>query len=261
MDPLSIAATSAALRVSCLELYTFTESIIRDKVPDSDLAIATLGSVVRTVAPLLEEISNTWRSHSPSMMIHPTASFGMWLCVQSTLERTETILRQLKKKVEPIVESGRKRTFTKMYAKAWKLGLNVRAISTYRGCLDANHTALKVGVNMMRMCVRLHSGTPLQDKHSFLAVLDVEISNLEAGIHTARKLPFVDMQEDSERQELLVSMEGVVKSARAFHSFMATAPLHQPGAHEQDGHGSAPPPPYAQTLQAEASGGDGPQHT
>ncbi|KAL4912464.1 hypothetical protein BDW62DRAFT_214957 [Aspergillus aurantiobrunneus] len=122
MDPLSIATTSAALRVLCYELISFTDSIVRNKPPDSDLTIAGLGR-------------------------------GMWPSVQSTLERSEITLRQLKERVEPVVNSGRKRTLFKVHAKAWKLGLHVRAISTYRGCLETHHTALKVGVMIRRMWV------------------------------------------------------------------------------------------------------------
>jgi hypothetical protein len=84
-------------------------------------------------------------------MIHPSASFGMWPSVQGVLDSTGLALRQLKKKIEPIVNSGRNRTVFKVHAKAWTLGLKIRAISTYRGWLVANYLTLKVGATIMRM--------------------------------------------------------------------------------------------------------------
>lgn len=112
------------------------------------MAISGLGQDLQGVSYILDQINYAWRSNSSALMMHPSASFGMWPNVRNNLDSLRTSLQGLKKEVEPILNSGRKRTFFKVHAKAWKLGLHVTAITTYRGCLDAHLKALKVSANM-----------------------------------------------------------------------------------------------------------------
>lgn len=81
-------------------------------------------------------------------MAHPSASFGMWPNVQNILESARITLQGLKKELEPVVNSGRKRTFFKVHSMAWKLGMHSDSISKYQGILNALQKALKVGINM-----------------------------------------------------------------------------------------------------------------
>jgi len=115
------------------------------------MTIVGLGQTLREALPVLDEINNTWRAHSAALMMHPSASFGMWVAVQSSLERANITFQVLKMKVEPVVNSGKKRRLFKVHAKAGTLGLHVRSIATFRGCLGSHTTALKVGMHMMRM--------------------------------------------------------------------------------------------------------------
>lgn len=115
------------------------------------MTVAGLGQTLREALPVLDEISSTWRSHSAALMMHPSASFGMWVAVQGSLDRADITLQVLKAKVEPVVNSGQKRKLFKVHAKAWTLGLHVKSIATFRGCLGYHTTALKVGMNIMRM--------------------------------------------------------------------------------------------------------------
>ena len=166
MDPLSIAGNSAALKASCHEvcpvplfystplkliafkIISYTTSIIQDKVPDSDRTIANLGRDLHEVSNILDQLNFVWRSHAAVLMTHPSASFGMWPNLQNILESVRITLQGLRNGVEPVVNSGRKKTFFKVHAKAWNLGTQMDSISKYRGLLNALHKALKVGVNM-----------------------------------------------------------------------------------------------------------------
>ncbi|KAL3478683.1 hypothetical protein BJX99DRAFT_103558 [Aspergillus californicus] len=248
MDPLSIAATSAALKESCYELISLTDSLIHDKVPDSDLTISGLGVVLQSTSVVLDEVSDTWRSHSASLMMHPSASFGMWPNVQNTLERFEIIFRMLKGKLEPVVKVDRSRSF----AKAWKLGRHLNRISRCRCYLESNNKALKLGANMMIMCIRLETKTLPKDGQSSLTVLDTETEKLEAAIQTTRKLSTISVSSkiDIEKYGLIASMENLAKSAKSFYSFIATAPLA--ATTQGDGESSAPPPSYAQAVKPDS---------
>jgi hypothetical protein len=115
------------------------------------MTISNTGHDLNRICHVLDEIILTWRTHSAILMTHPSASFGMWTCVQSNLDNVRVTLQRLRQELEPVVKSGQKRTLFKVYAKAWKVGLHSRAIIAYRGRLEPHRKALKVGATMMSM--------------------------------------------------------------------------------------------------------------
>lgn len=115
------------------------------------MTISNTGHDLNRICQVVDEIIPTWRTHSSTLMTHPSASFGMWTCLQSSLDNIRVTLHHLKQELEPVVKSGQKRTLFKVHAKAWKLGLHIGAIITYRGRLEPHRRALKAGATMMKM--------------------------------------------------------------------------------------------------------------
>jgi hypothetical protein len=134
------------------QIISFTSGILRDSVPDGDMTISNTGHDLNRICLVLDEIIPTWRAYSSILMTHPSASFGMWTCVQTNLDNIRVTLQRLRQELEPIVKGGqKKRSLFKVYAKAWILGLHSCAIITYRGRLEPHRKALKVGATMMNM--------------------------------------------------------------------------------------------------------------
>ncbi|OJJ36392.1 hypothetical protein ASPWEDRAFT_37959 [Aspergillus wentii DTO 134E9] len=148
MDPLLIASTAASLKTSCHEITSWTRAILNDKTPDTDQALSSVSTTLTQTSQLLDEISLTWRTHSAAFMGHQSASFGMWPSLKKTLDCTGTTIQGLRREIEPVLNSGKKKRFFKVHSKAWALGMRVRAILSYKGRLEGNCSVLRVGRTM-----------------------------------------------------------------------------------------------------------------
>ncbi|KAK4158435.1 hypothetical protein C8A00DRAFT_39406 [Chaetomidium leptoderma] len=113
MDPLDIAAHTAALRASC------------DEVIGSASRILTKRQDLQHVGPVLNAIQLAWTPHGSALMVHRAAGFGMWPNVQKNLESARTSFQAL--------------------------GLRSSSLAVYRERLRAHHMAFRVGATMMKM--------------------------------------------------------------------------------------------------------------
>ncbi|AEO56630.1 hypothetical protein MYCTH_2301764 [Thermothelomyces thermophilus ATCC 42464] len=158
MDPLSIAAHAGQLRVCCDEIINLSARILASKIPDSDSVLSGLNRELPYVASSLEEIQQVWKTHGPTLMMHPAAGFGMWPNVQKNLESANVSFQAVKSKLIPVLESvGKRGGFLGINSGAFKFGLRVRALAVYQERIRAHHTAFRIGTNMMTMYVRLVS--------------------------------------------------------------------------------------------------------
>ncbi|KAL2191561.1 hypothetical protein L209DRAFT_60364 [Thermothelomyces heterothallicus CBS 203.75] len=158
MDPLYIAAHAGQLRVCCDEIINLSARILASKVPDSDSILSGLNRELPYVASSLGEIQQIWKTHGPTLMMHPAAGFGMWSSVQKNLESANISFQAVKSKLIPVLESvGKRGGFLGINSGAWKFGLRVRALAVYQERIRAHYTAFRIGTNMMTMYVRLVS--------------------------------------------------------------------------------------------------------
>lgn len=150
MDLLSIAVNSAALKASCHEVHPYSPRLralfkIKSRIQKDHLEPGTRPPwSFQHLGPawLHLEVPFSGPDGPPICQFRHVAK-----CSEYTGKR-QGHSQGLKNGLEPIVNSGRKWTFLKVYAKAWALGSHIGSISAYRGLLNALLKALKFGVNM-----------------------------------------------------------------------------------------------------------------
>jgi hypothetical protein len=113
-----------------------------------------LGWELHNASQILDEINYNWPPNASALLMHPSASLGIWTDFQLCLHYMGQTLQRLKSELIPIV-SNKKRGIFGSSSKAWTFGMHIGAITELRKRLPAHYATLKVGACMMRLLVSL----------------------------------------------------------------------------------------------------------
>lgn len=151
MDPLSIAAASAGLAVTCVKITGILYAWI-DDMRNVDAAIRGFCEETLALSRILEAVSSAWKQN-PSIAAAQAAGDGrLWQSVKMTLDDCKATLARLDKKLDDI--RGSKSLGMRIFGRASRqirLSLRAADIAVYRQRILYYSGAMQLALQMINV--------------------------------------------------------------------------------------------------------------
>jgi hypothetical protein len=151
MDPLSIAATSAGLVVTCVKITGLLYTWI-DGTRNIDKTVSGFCEEVLILSRVLEAVGSAWKSN-PSIAAAQAATDGqLWRCVKMTLDDCQGTLETLDEKLNEV--KGSNSLGMRIFGKANKqirLNLRMTDLTVYRQRVQYHNSAVQMALQMINV--------------------------------------------------------------------------------------------------------------
>ncbi|KAH8784561.1 hypothetical protein F5882DRAFT_126518 [Hyaloscypha sp. PMI_1271] len=216
VDPLSIAASSAALAQLCFKLSVAINGFVGD-VRSIDDKIQTLHQGLNSLSQILTRVSLAWTSN-PEVAAAQTGPDGqLWVSVKDSISRCAAVLNKFEQLLNKVsTDSGTNRSILRRSVSKIKLNFNTNDIDGFRTEIDIYHRVLIIALNSINTCAILRRDRTDAEVSQRLGTIEAGIDGLNRQLGKGRTQSLMPGSEAAD------TLKGFLNAANAFRASAST---------------------------------------
>ncbi|PMD54883.1 uncharacterized protein K444DRAFT_666840 [Hyaloscypha bicolor E] len=216
VDPLSIAASSAALAQLCFKLSVAINGFVGD-VRSIDDKIQTLHQGLNSLSQILTGVSLAWTSN-PEVAAAQTGPDGqLWVSVKDSISRCAAVLDKFEQLLNRVsTDSGTNRGILRRSVSKIKFNFNTNDMDGFRTEIDIYHRVLVIALNSINTCAILRRDRTDAEVSQRLGTIEAGIDGLNRQLVKGRTQSLMPGSEAAD------TLKGFLNAANAFRASAST---------------------------------------